>query len=173
VVLDFRNVTRGEQIAGLAGVALLAIMLVFKWYGVHAEGLLDPPGTFDGGTRNAFQSFTVTDVVLLLTALAAIALPLWSAAGRQFPGPFAPDAIVAALGVLAFGLIAFRLISPPNWTVDVGGGQEPHVSDFPDTDVTRRVGAWLGLVAAAAIAYGGYLSVRQRSTAPHNRSSLD
>jgi hypothetical protein len=167
VVLDFRNLTRGEQIAGLAGVALLVIMLAFKWYGVRAEGVLDESGaltTREGATRNAFEAFTVTDIVLLLTALAAIALPLWSAAGRQLPGPFAPGAIVAAFGLLAFVLIAFRLISPPNWTVDAGGGGELHVSDFPGTDVTRRVGAWLGPVAAAAIAYGGYLSARVRAS---------
>jgi hypothetical protein len=96
VVLDFRNLTRGEQIAGLAGVALLVIMLVFKWYGLRAEGLID--GTREGATRNAFQSFTITDFLLLLTALAAIALPLWIAAGRQLPRPFAPGTVVAALG---------------------------------------------------------------------------
>jgi hypothetical protein len=172
VVLDFRHLTRGEQIAGLAGVALLVIMLVFKWYGVRTEGVLDENGaviTSEGGTRNAFQAFTVTDFVLLLTALAAIALPLWTAAGRQLARPIAPDAIVAALGILAFALIAFRLISPPEWTIDVGGGQEVHLSAFTDsdearTDITRRVGAWLGLVAAAAVAYGGYLSARARAS---------
>ena len=166
MVLDFRNLTRGEQIAGLAGVALLVIMLAFKWYGVRAEGVLDESGaltTREGATRNAFEAFTVTDIVLLLTALAAIALPLWSAAGRQLPRPFAPGAVVAALGLLGFVLIALRLISPPDWTFEVNG-DEPHVGDFPDTDVTRRVGVWLGLVAAAAIAYGGYLSARVRAS---------
>lgn len=160
MVLDFRNLTRGEQIAGLAGVALLVIMFVFKWYGVRAEGLID--GTREGATRNAFQSFTITDFVLLLTALAAIALPLWIAAGRQPPRPFVPGMVVAALGLLAFALIAVRLISPPDWTFAVNG-QEPHVSDFPGYEVTRRIGAWLGLLAAAVAAYGGYLSMRHRS----------
>lgn len=164
MVLDFRKLTLGEQIAGVAGIALLVVMIAFKWYGVREEGVLDESGaltTREGATRNAFQAFAITDIVLLLTALAAIGLPLLSAAGRQVHRQFVPGAVVAALGLLAVILIAFRLIDPPDWTIDVNG-QELHVSDFPGTEGTRKVGPWLGLVAAVAIAYGGYLSARDR-----------
>jgi hypothetical protein len=101
VVLDFRNLTRGELIAGLSGVALFVIMLAVDWYGINvlliAEGDPDPDVVrFGGGlnwvealTRNAFEAFTVIDLVLLLTALAAVALPLWSALGRPATGPAA------------------------------------------------------------------------------------
>jgi hypothetical protein len=99
VVLDFRTLTRGEQLAGVAGIALLVVMIVFKWYGLRAEGVLDESGaltTREGATRNAFQAFAVTDVVLLLTALAAIALPLWSAAGRALHLRFVSGVVVGA-----------------------------------------------------------------------------
>jgi hypothetical protein len=175
LVLDFRNLTRGELIAGLAGVALFVIIFAFKWYGIKAD-LLDE--TVEGLTRNAFQAFTVIDLVLLLTALAAIALPLWSALGRPATGPIRPGLIVAALGGLAFVLIAFRLISPPDLEIalppETGGGSI-RVSDVPDPnpyEVTRKVGPWLGLVAAALIAYGGYLSVRHPARAPSGDTSL-
>jgi hypothetical protein len=87
-----------------------------------AEGDPDPDVVRGGGglnwveatTRDAFQAFTVIDLVLLLTALAAVALPLWSALGRPATGPIRPGATVAALGGLAFVLIAFRLISLPD-----------------------------------------------------------
>jgi hypothetical protein len=126
LVLDFRNLTWGEAIAGLAGIALFVIMLVADWYGINvllvAFGDPDPDVVRGGGglnwvealTRNAFQAFTVIDLVLLLTALAAVALPLWSALGRPATGRIRPGAVVAALGGLAFALIAFRLISLPD-----------------------------------------------------------
>jgi hypothetical protein len=85
--------------------------------------------------------------------------------GRPVIGYHRPGAIVAALGGIAFLLIAFRLISPPDLEIAIPGGGSLRVSDFPDdipTDVTRKVGPWVGLVAAAAIAFGGYLSMRDR-----------
>jgi hypothetical protein len=180
VVLDFRNLTRGELIAGLAGVALFVIMLAVDWYGVRGfEVAFGEPGDVVAGggglnfvevvTRNAFQAFTVIDLVLLLTALTAVALPLWSALGRPATGPFRPGPIVAALGGVAFVLIAFRLISPPDLEIAIPGGGSARVSDFPDMpgasyEVTRKVGPWLGLAATALIAYGGFLSVRDRAS---------
>jgi hypothetical protein len=178
LVLDFRNLTRGEAIAGLAGVALFVVMIAFDWYGINAfEVAFGEPGDIvvgGGGLnrvevdlRNAFQAFTVIDLVLLLTALAAVALPLWSALGRPVIGYHRPGSIVAALGGLAFVLIAFRLISPPDLEIAIPGGGSFHVSDSPDEtpwEVTRKAGPWLGLVAAALIAYGGYLSARDRGS---------
>ena len=141
LALDFRNLMRGELIAGLAGVALFVIMLVFKWYGLK----FDPPtgtaelgiGTQEAATDNAFQAFTVIDLVLLLTALSAVALPLWSALGRPVIGYHRPGSIVAALGGLAFVLIAFRLISPPDLEIAIPDGGSVDVSDFPDPTRTR------------------------------------
>jgi hypothetical protein len=184
VVLDFRNTTRGELIAGLAGVALFVIMLAFDWYGIKAH-LVDV--TIERGTHNAFQAFTVIDLVLLLTALAAVALPLWSALGwpatgpiRPATGPIRPGAIVGALGGLAFVLIAFRLIDLPDLAIPIAPEvqsdfPEPvHLSDFPDDtyEATRKVGPWLGLAASALIAYGGYLSMRHPVSAPGEDAPL-
>ena len=186
MVLDFRNLTRGEQIAGLAGVALFVIMLAFDWYGINGwEVAFGEPGDIvvgGGGLnrvevdlRNAFQAFTVIDLVLLLTALAAVALPLWSALGRPATGPLRPGAIVAALGGVAFVLIAFRLISPPDLEIAIpseagGGSFRVSETDEPPYEVTRKVGPWLGLVAAAFIAYGGYLSARHPASAYADQS---
>ena len=187
MVLDFRNLTRGEQIAGLAGVALFVIMLAFDWYGINGwEVAFGEPGDIvvgGGGLnrvevdlRNAFQAFTVIDLVLLLTALAAVALPLWSALGRPATGRIRPGAVVAALGGLAFVLIAFRLISLPDLEIAIpseAGGGSFRVSDVSGEtpyEVTRKVGPWLGLVAAAFVAYGSYLSMRRPASAYADRS---
>jgi hypothetical protein len=175
LVLDFRNLTRGELIAGLAGIALFVIMLAVDWYGINVfviefgEGLRP----VEWLTRNAFQAFTVVDLVLLLTALAAVALPLWSALGRPATGPLRPGASVAALGGLAFALIAFRLISLPDLFITAPGGQSGHVGDDEGVaEVTRKVGPWLGFAATALIAYGGYRSMRHPASAPRGETSL-
>jgi hypothetical protein len=45
------------MIAGAAGIALIVIMLAFKWYGIKAVVLDDDlvPQIREGDTRNAFQ----------------------------------------------------------------------------------------------------------------------
>jgi hypothetical protein len=62
----------------------------------------------------------------------------------------------------------YRLISPPDLEIafppEAGGGSI-RVSETDDYyEVTRKVGPWLGLVPAALIAYGGYLSMRDRAS---------
>jgi hypothetical protein len=56
---------------------------------------------------------------------------------------------VAAAGALALLLILFRTISTP---IDTGG-----VSGI---DVTRKIGLWIGLLAAAALTYGGWRAMQ-------------
>jgi hypothetical protein len=196
LVLDFRNLTRGELIAGLAGVALFVIMLAVDWYGLNvlllAEGDPDPDvvqgnvargegaglNWVEGPARNAFEAFTVIDLILLLTALAAVALPLWSALGRPAIGPHQPGEVVAALGAVAFVLIAFRLIDLPDLEIPIAPGvpdppEDIHVSDTEGLyEATRKVGPWLGLVAAGFIMYGGYLSMRHPVSAPGEDAPL-
>ena len=60
--------------------------------------------------------------------------------------PVAGSSVAAGLGVLALALIVYRLINPP------GTG-----------DVDREVGAWLGLVAAAGVAWGGWLGMQEHT----------
>jgi hypothetical protein len=66
--------------------------------------------------------------------------------------PISMNAIVAALGGLAVLLILYRIIDPPG-----GGGDFSGV----EVDVTLKLGIFLGLLAAAGIAYGGYSAMRE------------
>jgi hypothetical protein len=146
--MDLTRLSRGEQISGIAGIALFLIMIIFKWYGVKvsAGGL-----TGEGGTQNAFESYSFIDIILFITAIAAVALPLLSAAQADVGLPVAVSAIVAGLGILCVILIIIRIIDPPD--LEQGGIS---VSDVPGADVTRKIGVWLGLIASAAVAYGGW-----------------
>ena len=65
--------------------------------------------------------------------------------------PVSLNAIVAALGGLAVLLILYRIISPPDF------GSFGGVS----VDATLKFGIFLGLIAAAGIAYGGYSAMRE------------
>ena len=64
--------------------------------------------------------------------------------------PVAGSAVATGFGGLALLLIAYRLINPP--------GSE---------GVDREFGAWLGLIAAAGITYGGYLGMQEQRPLRH------
>jgi hypothetical protein len=154
--MDLTRLSRGEQMSGIAGIALFLIMIIFKWYGVKVTA-----GGFSGqgGTRNAFESYSFIDIILFITAVVAVALPLMSASQADIGLPVALSAVVAGLGILCVILIIIRIISPPD--LEAGG---IHVSDVPGADVTRKIGVWLGLIAAAGVAYGGWQAMQEEGT---------
>ncbi|MGB7589441.1 MAG: hypothetical protein WBM00_12120 [Solirubrobacterales bacterium] len=65
--------------------------------------------------------------------------------------PISLNAIVAGLGGLAVLLILYRIISPPSF------GSFGAVS----VDGTLKFGIFLGLIAAAGVAFGGYSAMRE------------
>jgi hypothetical protein len=87
----------------------------------------------------------------LVTALAAIGLVLLAAAERDV-GRLA-SSIVAGLGLLSVVLVVISIISPPSLGVDLSGPQIEH---------SRKIGVWLGLIAAAGVAAGGYMASQER-----------
>lgn len=141
------NLRTGEKIAGASGVLLILIMFIFDWFSIDA-------GFGVGGGGNAWQAFGFIDIVLLLAALAGIALAAIAATQSKVDLPVAMSAIAAGLGILAVVLILFRIISPP----DFGTG------GVVDLNVGRSIGVFLGLIAAAGIAYGGWQAMQEEGT---------
>ena len=125
-----RRLRDGEWIAGAGGVALLAALLL-HWYGT---------GPFEA---TAWQAFGVLDVVLALLALVPLALVVTQATRESPSIPAAFSVFSAVAGLLAALLILYRIVNQPgsNELVDV------------------QLGAWLGLLAALVITYGGYRSM--------------
>jgi hypothetical protein len=68
-----------------------------------------------------------------------------SAMGTSVNLPVAASALTAGLGILATLLILYRIIDPPG-------------------DAAREFGVFLGLIAAAGIAVGGWLSMQEEGT---------
>jgi hypothetical protein len=151
--MDFSRLTQGEKIAGISGIALLLIMFIFSWYGVDVGGQSVP----DSGA-NAWEAFSFIDIVLFVTVAAAIGLALISASQTEVGLPVAASAVVAGLGILSVILIFYRIIDTPGDVTAASALLEQEV------DVTRKIGVWLGLIAAIGVAYGGWRAMQEEGT---------
>jgi hypothetical protein len=145
--MDVSKLTQGEKIAGISGVLLLLIMFIFDWFSVEAAGGVGP--SFGG---NAWDTMELIRWILLLAALAAIALAIVGAQANEPNMPVALSAITAGLGILGVIFVIIRIISPPD------GG----LGDL--VDVNRSIGVFLGLIAVAGVAYGGWTAMQEEGT---------
>jgi hypothetical protein len=141
---------QGEQIAGISGLALILIMFLFAWY------------SFDAGDVNingfdAFDSYgDWLNLILVFTGFAGIALALYGATAARIQLPTSLSVITAVLGAISALLILFFIISPPEVPTFGGPGAE--------VDLDRKIGVFLGLLAAAGVAVGGYLAMQAEGT---------
>ena len=155
--MDLSRLRQGEKIAAGSAIALILIMFIFKWFSLSvSSAALGGFGGFSAEvSRNAWGSFGFIDILLFITALAALAMAYVSASGQKVSLPIALSAIVTGLGILCVLLVLFRIISPPNFSgVDLPSG----------VDKGRKIGAFLGLIATAGLAYGGYVAMQEEGT---------
>jgi hypothetical protein len=140
---------RGELIAGLSGAALLVFMFALTWYAVR--GPLRQTLAINLHQTTSYTGWTgLTHLrwVLLVTALVALALTYLQATSRAPALPVTLAVIVTVLGGLSTLVLIYRVLI-----------------NTPASMLDQRAGAYLGLVAAAGIAYGGYSSMREESGA--------
>jgi len=149
--MDLNRLTQGEKIAGGSGIALILIMFIFKWFGLKAG----VGGFAFEGSRNAWGSYGFIDIVLFITVVAAVGLAALKASDADVGLPVAASAVVAGLGVLSVVLIIISIISPPDFGADLSGTGIDH---------TRKIGVWLGLIAAIGVAYGGWRAMQEEGT---------
>jgi hypothetical protein len=140
--MDLDRLSTGERIAGVSAI-LLFVFMFFDWFtaevSVNSVGFVGSAS--EGG--NAWDAMDVIPIFLVLAIVAGVGV----AVIRLSDAVFEPSISVnAVLGALATILILYRIIDPP------GGGSLGGVS----VDVSPAVGIFLGLIAAAGIAYGGY-----------------
>jgi hypothetical protein len=124
--------------AGTGGLALLLAMLL-DWYAPD----LGVTASFDFGL-DAWESFSVLDVVLVLLALFPLALVLLQATRDSPSLPVAFSVLTTIAGFLAALLILYRIVNQPG----------------PNDAVDVELGAWVGFAAAVAVAVGGWRSMR-------------
>ena len=150
--MDSSRVSFGETVAG-AGALVLLVVMFFPWYGATATVA---GGQTQGASANAWDSFSIIDILLFLVVVITIGLVVARAAGSMPSGlPASPGLIVAGAGAVAILLILFRLLNVPGENV-VGFGVQ--------VEVGRKIGIFLALLASIAIAYGGYTGANERKS---------
>jgi hypothetical protein len=146
------RLSTGEKVAGGSAV-LLFIFMFFDWFKVEVTGT----GGFFGGSLggNAWEWFTWIDLLLLLTVIVAIIVVVVRVSDALFEPPVSLNAIVAVLGGLSVLFVLYRIIDPPGGSEEFSG---------VSVDVGRQIGVYLGLLASAGIAYGGYRAMQEEGT---------
>ncbi len=147
--MEVDKLNTGEKVSAVSAV-LLFIFMFFDWFGVEVSGVGGFSGTFAGG-GSAWDVLDFIPIVLMLAIVAAIGVAIIRLTDADLEPPVSLNTIVAGLGGLSVLLILFRIIDPP------GIGSYPGVS----IDTTLEFGIFLGLIAAAGIAYGGYSAMRE------------
>ena len=148
--MDLDKLSTGEKIAGVSGV-LLFIFMFFDWFSVEVSG---GSGFFSAsavGGGSAWDALDFIPIVLVVAILAALGVAALRLTDSVYEPPISANAVVAVLGGISVLLILFRIIDTP------GVGSVPGLS----VDVSPSVGIFLGLIAAAGIAYGGYRAMQE------------
>ena len=148
--MDADKLSTGEKVAGVSAV-LLFVFMFFDWFSVEVSG---GSGVFTASAvagGSAWDALDFIPIVLVVTILAAIGVAALRLTDSAFEPPVSANAVVAVLGGLSVLLILFRIVDTP------GGGSVPGLS----VDVSPAVGIFLGLLAAAGIAYGGYRAMQE------------
>ena len=138
------RMTQGQLIAGIGAVVLLVAMFL-PWIGTSGPslpaGITVPSGVSTSSSENIWKGSTL-DVYLLVTVIVAVIPALLALTDSAEEFSFV-SAATFLLGVVAVILIAAFL------TVD-----------FPD-GADRKYGAFIGLVAAIVIAFGGFRAMQE------------
>jgi len=137
---------RGEAIASTSAILLFALMF-FDWFRGELAGGQSVSAPDIGGS--AWESLELIPIVLVLTIVATLLAAALKLARAHYRPPVPANAVVAVLGGLATLLIALRVLDAPS--VELGG---------LSIQTSPQLAAFLGLIAAAGIACGGYTAMR-------------
>ncbi|MGI8750403.1 MAG: hypothetical protein ACR2J6_07630 [Thermoleophilaceae bacterium] len=136
--MDLRRLRIGEWAVAAVGLLLL-LALFLPWYEMA------------GVSVNAWESFSVTDVILAVLAIAAIAVvPV--AARAPTPSPaIAHETLTLLASLVAVPVVLFRVLDPP------GGG------------LSRAAGAYTGLLCVIGLVAASLIAMRdERLSSPGN-----
>jgi hypothetical protein len=138
-----RDLSPGERLAGIGGLALLLIMFLFAWYSFGVPGV---------NGLDAFDAFDDwVDIILVFAAFAGMSLAVFGSDVARFHVSL--SVITAVLGAISSVVLLIYLISPPG--VPTLGEAAIEIS------LGREPGIWLGLAAAVAVAIGGYMTMQE------------
>lgn len=149
--MELDKLNTGEKVSAASAI-LLFVFMFFEWFGVKVSGVSGFSGTVATGEGgSAWDALDVIPIFLMLAIVVAIGVAVIRLTDADLEPPVSLNAIVAGLGGLAVLLILYRIISPPDFG-SFGG---------VTVEATLKFGIFLGLIAAAGIAYGGYSAMRE------------
>lgn len=151
--MDFARISFGETIAAVSGFLLILFMFL-PWFGYGSANLGGIAGIAQVGSVNAnfWEVSDILDILLLLVGLIAIGVALARAAGAMPANLPAPaGTIVLGAGAIAVLIVLVRLLVPPDFGIE-------------GLAVSRKIGVFLGLLAAAGVAFGGYTASNERAS---------
>lgn len=146
--------------------ALILSMALLTWYEVPVQPGADPISGFD-----AFGAFAVADVILLVTAIAAIALPVVCMALERTDLPVITNVFVTLLGIVACIVLLVRIAFPP----DLSEMESVLAFAATNTEVEadRAKGLFAGLIATLGITVGAWLAMRDDGTRRARRAATN
>ncbi len=154
---DISRLRRADQIIGGGAIAFLIFLFIFKWYGVSSSSSIG--GVSFSSSTNGWDTFHNSRWIWIITIIVALGAVLIAAGTLKFESPVQLSVVVAGLGALSTIFILYRIIHHPSAGASgtIGG---VHYS----ASAGIKIGIWLGLIAAAAITYGGYLAMQDEGT---------
>jgi hypothetical protein len=151
---DINRLRRSDRIVGISAIAFFVFLFFFKWYGGSATASIGSVSYSASAT--GWDTFTNSRWIWLLTIGVALFAVLLHASGRDLEGPVRLGLIVASLGALSTLLILYRIVHHPS-----GASSGTVAGVHFSSSYGIKIGIWLGLLAAAALTYGGYVAMRE------------
>lgn len=143
---DWARVRWPEWVVAGSALVLLVVMLVMNWYTVTLESGGLGPKFFVQTSVSGWDGAVHLRWLMLVTIVAGFALFLFQSVRRAPAIPVTLSLVVTLLGGLTVIWLFVRVaIDPP-------GG--------------RELGGWVALVAAAALTWGGFRSLKMEGISP-------
>jgi hypothetical protein len=153
---DISRLRRSDQIIGASAIFFFIFLFFFHWYGYSSNATsIDGVNVGASFSANGWHSFTNSRWIWLITIIVALVSVAVASGALKFESPVQLSVVVAALGALSTLLILYRIIHHPTASASFAGF---HAS------VGIKIGIWLGLIASAALTYGGYLGMQAEGT---------
>lgn len=138
--MDANRLSQGQLVAAVSAIALFIISFL-PWFSLNGGVVVQGVGAVGGSiNKNMWEFENPLDIYLLIVILVALVPAAMSLLGDGGDAPMASmaTALLAGVGTL---LILYQIFDTPG-------------------DLGRKVGLFLGLIACAAVAVGGYMSMQ-------------
>jgi hypothetical protein len=153
---DISRLRRADQVIAGGGIAFFIFLFFFKWWGVSYSGAFNGVHVGGGFSYSGWHTYSDSRWIWIITIIVALASVVLVALQRKLELPIQPGVIVAGLGLLSVIFIVYRIISP------IGSGSVSSI--YGGASAGNKIGIYLGLISAAVVTYGGYLSMQDEGT---------